>query len=361
MNDNYIITCWGYKEMSVLKIHLSYQCSAHCAHCHLRAGRGSAPAIDFDLAMTTVSALQKHNDLDYVVLLGGEPGLFPELTHKLATAIHRSELGVRVETNASWATDEEAATSFLKPLCEVDAQIMLSVDAFHEPFVSLACVEQAIRTLDTLGGKYVIEVPYIDFPAAQHSFDIRTNELLSELEERLSRKPCAPLCKGPVFFKGRAAHALAPLVADGKGVPNDVCDTVPWWSNGAQSTLELLGLDPEGYLTKECGIVIGNVKQQSVEQIIRSFDANMHPIISTLIRKGPLGLAHEAAEMGYTIKSSYADKCHLCQETREVLRAKYPDLLAPEIHYEENEIPNKSDARDGLQPRVIRNVLNDMY
>lgn len=325
--------------MSVLKIHLSYQCSAHCDHCHLRAGRKASPAIDFDLAMTTISELHKHNDLEYVVLLGGEPGLFPGLTHELATAIRRYGLGVRVETNASWATDEGVATSFLEPLCAAEAQIMLSVDAFHEPFVSLACVEQAIRALNTLGGKYVIEVPYIDFPGAQHPSDIRTNELLSELERRLARKPCAPLCKGPVYFKGRAAHTLAPLVADGKGVPGDVCDTVPWWSNGSQSTLELLGLDPDGHLSKECGISIGNVKEQGIEELVDSFDAETHPILSTLIHQGPLGLAREAAEFGYALKPSYADKCHLCQEAREALRPKYQEYLVPDIHYVEQENP----------------------
>ena len=325
--------------MSVLKIHLSYRCSAHCDHCHLRAGRKPSPAIDFDLAMATILELQKHNDLAYVVLLGGEPGLFPDLTHDLAEAIQQSGLGVRVETNASWATDETSTSSVLQSLCALGAQIMLSVDAFHEPFVELTCMERAIRTLDQLQGKYVIEVPYMDFPSAQHPFDLRTDELLSELERRLGRTPCAPLCKGPVYFKGRAAHTLAPLVADGRGVPNDTCDTVPWWSNGSQSTLDLLGLDPDGYLSKECGISIGNVKEHSVEKLVRSFDAEKHPILSTLIHEGPLGLAREAEKSGYILKASYADKCHLCQEAREALRFRYPKYLAPEIHYVEMENP----------------------
>ena len=322
--------------MSVLKIHVSYQCSAQCAHCHLRAGLKQSPAIKFDLAMTTIRELKKFNELAYVVLLGGEPGLFPELTHPLATAIHQQGLGVRIETNASWATDEAAANTFLRPLCAVGADIMLSVDSFHAPFVPLANVEHAIRALDALGGKYVLEVPYIDFPGARHPADIRTDELLAELEERLGRKPCAPLCKGPIFFKGRAAHALAPLAACGRGVPSDVCDTVPWWLNGSQSTLQLLGLDPAGYLSKECGIAIGNVHTQSVEAIIGSFNAEKHPILSTLIHQGPLGLAREAAQMGYVLKSDYADKCHLCQEAREVLRPKYPTYLAPDVHYRDS-------------------------
>ena len=116
-------------------------------------------------------------------------------------------------------------------------------------------------------------------------------------------------------------------------MPTEVCDTVPWWGNGSQSTTELLALDPDGYISKECGIVIGNVEQQSVAEFLKGFDASQHPILSTLIHEGPLGLAHAAEQLGYTIKSDYADKCHLCQEAREVLRAKYPQYLAPEQQY----------------------------
>ncbi len=117
---------------------------------------------------------------------------------------------------------------------------------------------------------------------------------LPKLETRLGRTPCATIYKDPVFFKGRAAHVLAPLA-------------------------------------------VGNVKQQSVEEIIRHFDAGTHPILSTLIRQGPLVFADEASELGYAIKKDYADKCHLCQEARAVLLAKYPEHLAPDVHYVERD------------------------
>ena len=135
-------------------------------------------------------------------------------------------------------------------------------------------------------------------------------------------------------LQGRAADRLAAQVCRGRGVPKDVCDTVPWWSNGSQSTLDLLALDPEGNLSKECGIALGNVRSSSVFQIINSFRPETHPIISKLIAQGPVALAREAAELGYVLKTDYADKCHLCQEARDVLRRKYPELLAPAEQYQ---------------------------
>ena len=67
--------------------------------------------------------------------------------------------------------------------------------------------------------------------------------------------------------------------------------------------------------------------------ILNSFNAMQDPILSTLINKGPLGLARAAGELGYNIKTDYGDKCHLCQEAREALRVKYPEYLAPAQQY----------------------------
>ena len=92
-------------------------------------------------------------------------------------------------------------------------------------------------------------------------------------------------------------------------------------------------------MSKECGIAIGNVRQQTVAQIVQAFDAEQHPVLSTLIHSGPLGLAQEARTFGYTIKADYADKCHLCQEAREHLReSKYAETLVPEHHYLEGDL-----------------------
>lgn len=324
--------------MPALKIHLTYQCTAQCDHCHLRAGFAPSPAIDGDLAMRVIRDLRRLSGLDQVVLLGGEPGLHPELVWKLCSQAAAMGIWTRVETNTSWAIDETAASTFFEPLAPLRTQIMLSVDAFHEPFVPIERVACAVRVIESLGNPYVIEVPYLDPSKKNHPLDLRTNELLEELSRLLGHEPTGKVAKGRVFFKGRGAHRLAHLVAEGRGVPSGVCDIVPWWRNGQQNTMDLFGLDPEGYMSKECAIAIGNVNEKSVEEILCGFDAQLHPILSTLIHKGPLGLAQEAQELGYVIKKDYADKCHLCQEARETLRAKYPQYLVPERQYVEQEL-----------------------
>ena len=78
-------------------------------------------------------------------------------------------------------------------------------------------------------------------------------------------------------------------------------------------------------------------KWHIVSTVLATYDATQHPIFSTLLELGPLGLAREAQAFGYVLKADYADKCHLCQEACQVLLSKYPAYLVPEQHYRKND------------------------
>jgi hypothetical protein len=281
--------------------------------------------------MSCVEALKDLNHLELVVLMGGEPGLVEDFTHRLTAAITGLGIAVRVETNASWAVNDEAAHRFLAPLYVHGASVMFSLDTWHEDFVPPERVTRAVLVSEALGGRYNLESAYLDLPACEHERDRRTNQLWSDLERRLGKTPEG--YKGTILYNGRAADQLAPLVSKGRGVPTAICDQVPWWYNGHLKTLELVELDPDGYLSKGCGIAIANIRRTPVAEILANYDATRHPIFSTLLETGPLGLAQEAEAYGYVIKADYADRCHLCQEAREFLRGKYPEYLVPAQHY----------------------------
>jgi hypothetical protein len=321
--------------MSTLKVHLTYGCTAQCDHCRFRCSRRPGSVIDHDLVIECVDALKSLNHLEWVVLMGGEPGLFPELTHRLAAEIRAMGLAVRVETNASWATDDEAARRFLEPLYAQGATVMYSLDAWHERLVPPERVARAARMSELLGGQYCLESAYLDFASPGHERDQRTNALLADFERQVGERP--KIYQGTILYNGRASERLAPLVAVGRGVPSQVCDRVPWWYHGQLETTELLILDPDGYLSKGCGIAIANLRQTSIDAVLAAYDATQHPIFSTLLTSGPLGLAREAQALGYVLKADYADRCHLCQEARQVLLPKYPDYLVPEQHYRQED------------------------
>lgn len=319
--------------MSTLKINMTYQCTAACDHCRFKCTTRPAPVIDFDVVMMCVTELKKHNHLEMVVMLGGEPGLFPDLTHALAKGIRQLGLPVRIETNASYAISEEQAYNFLQPLYALGASVMFSLDAFHDDFIPLTRIKNAVQVSQALKGQYYLEMAFLNVSRRDHPLDQRTDALLTELKAQFPQFAPTKIYQGNVLFNGRAASQLAPMVCAGRGLPENVCTAVPWWYHGELETLELLILDAEGYLSKGCGIAIANVNTTPVAQILRDYDVRQHPFFSVLRDVGPRGFLNEAEALGYVRKPDYADKCHLCQEIREVLHSRYPEFLVPSQHY----------------------------
>jgi hypothetical protein len=319
--------------MSTLKIDMTYQCVAECEHCRFRCTRNTQPVIERELARGVMQDLVRTNGLEQMVLLGGEPGLYPERMLEIIQDAHDLGLRTRLETNGFWASGTAAARAFLRPLRALGSEVMLSLDAFHALWVHPERVATATAVLAEWGINYSIETGYVDYTARSHPSDLLTTQLIANLESVLGFSIAAHHYQGPLFFVGRSSDRLAREAAVGRGVPSEPCLAVPWWSHSEQDTLELLNLDTEGYISKGCGIAFGNVHQDSLERIIGDYDARRHPIIGRLLTHGPLGLVEEAQALGFRLQADYADRCHLCQEVREVLRPKYPQYLAPAQHY----------------------------
>ncbi|MHB9031686.1 MAG: radical SAM protein [Anaerolineae bacterium] len=319
--------------MNTLKIDMTYQCTAQCAHCRFGCTTMPQPVLPRSLARQVMSDLVRLNKLELVVLLGGEPGLFPARMLEILGDAAALGLRTRLETNAFWALDEASARAFLQPLRSLNTQVSLSLDAFHAPYVPPERVGWAVRVLEDWQMDYGIETGFVDIEQRSHPSDVTSTRLLAELEAFLGHAVRGHIYQGPLFYVGRCARTLAGAVAEGRGVPQEACPAVPWWSHSEQDTLELINLDAEGYLSKGCGIAFGNARERSVAEILAGYNARQHPIIGRLLEGGPLALVEEARELGYILKPDYADRCQLCQEVREVLRPRYPHELAPEQHY----------------------------
>lgn len=329
--------------MKTLKINLLYQCTAKCDHCRFYCENESeVTKPDFETAYSVVKGLKENFGLDMVVILGGEPGLFRDETVQLIKKIRGlskecgslSDIKTRLETNAFWAEDEKTAMEFLKPFQETKTEIMLSLDAFHEPYVSVGKIANAIRACLDLGIKFNLEMPYLDVKHKNNELDIKTDLLFKQLSQQFQSK--IPKYKGGIVFTGRAADRFGDQFAEGRGIPQKPCTQVPWWMDGELESLDLLILEPGGYITKGCGIAIGNVNKQHLVQMLENYNAYENPIFKILLTEGPVGLGRLATKYGYQIKNNYADKCHLCHEARQVLKPHFNDILKPDQHYKKN-------------------------
>ena len=317
--------------MRTLKINLFNKCTAECSHCRFNCTVDQDIKPDYETPYITAKQLSKAFGLDMVVVLGGEPSIFSARTHELLSKLNGLGLTTRLETNASWASTMESAFDFLRPIKESNTIIMLSVDAFHSKYVPPQNNTNAIKACISLEIPLKLEIPYLDIEHKIHPLDLETLDLETNIIKEFNTE--IPIYRGNVIFTGRAADTFGEYFAAGRGVPGGPCTKVPWWRDSDIATTDLLYLEPGGWITKGCGIAIGNVFKQDLTAMVRNYNAYENPVFSILLSKGPLGLAEEASKYGYTIKTDYADKCHLCHQARQVLKKVYPDILQPDLHY----------------------------
>ncbi len=318
--------------MRTLKINLLYACTAKCSHCRFGCtNEGNAELPDFDTPWTVAKKLKEHFGLDMAVVLGGEPTICSKDTVALLQRLSELGIATRLETNGCWAGSYEEAVAFLTPLKESGTSIMLSLDGFHDPFIPLQNIVHAVQACVELGMYVNLEMPYLDIGKKNHPIDRRTMELYRAIQTQIQGS--IPIYEGGILFIGRAAEVYGDQFAQGKGIPTEVCTAVPWWMDSAIDSTDLLILEPGGYLTKGCGIAIGNVLEQDPIEMLEQYDARKHPVFSVLMSEGPYGLAKMAQEQGYRLKQDYADKCHLCHEARQILKPYFDKLLQPNQHY----------------------------
>jgi hypothetical protein len=129
---------------------------------------------------------------------------------------------------------------------------------------------------------------------------------------------------GAVMYRGRAVEKLI-----------EQAPRHPWESFDSCPHEDLrepvrIHLDPLGNLHICQGVVIGNLFETPLKLICREYDAATHPVCGPLLSGGPAALV---TEYNLPHDAHYADACHLCYMARATLRARFPDLLAPDQMY----------------------------
>jgi hypothetical protein len=78
------------------------------------------------------------------------------------------------------------------------------------------------------------------------------------------------------------------------------------------------------------GVSLGNLFRTPLREVCETYDPDAHPITGALLTGGPAELVRRY-EISH--REGYADACHLCDEARRALRARFPEVLTPEQMY----------------------------
>jgi len=319
--------------LTYLTLIITYQCSSRCEHCCLGAGPEFNEWMSLEDAEYYLAEITRKNHINLMTLIGGEALLDVDRTIAIGKlALRYGIANVDVDTNGSWAVDEENALRILQRL--IDARLTISaisVDTFHQRHVSrerALCAMRAARKLGLdIGGSSEI----LDAEDAVNIYDTETREIADWFKQYdFDVRPGLP---PNVIFQGRAVN-LADACMKPRSIPRETCSGVPWFSTEDFRQPGGLQIDVHGWVMVEHGICIGNAKSRPLKDILTSYNVQDHPIIRVLIEKGPLGLTEIPEAEGFMLREEgYVNKCHLCQEIRTFLRPRFPDILCPENYY----------------------------
>ncbi|OQY07308.1 MAG: hypothetical protein B6I25_02130 [Planctomycetales bacterium 4572_13] len=319
---------------------LTYRCSAACRFCYYHCSPQASGLMPVETAIQSWEGLIRlAGDNAKVHITGGEPFLYFD---RLAQILkHLSRLGLTppdsIETNAGvWNSDSELRDQlcFLDD-CGVD-RLKVSWDAFHEEFVEIEKVQRFIHIAREMLGSHRVLVrweKHLDRPTGIHQQgpDEKKTTLLAALD--------ADSCR----FTGRAAEALAPLVAahPASDFQGRHCQKALLGSKGVH-------IDPYGNVFNgQCsGMVIGNVNQMPLDVLWQTFEPDRADFWTVLYEKGPFGLLERALSDGFRPRDTYASKCHLCTDIRRFFfdKGNYSTIIGPHDCYGNN------DSRTGGCP-----------
>jgi len=291
--------------MHVTGVHflLSYQCTYECDHCFVWSSPRAGGTITLEMLTKVLDQAVELGSVTEIYFEGGEPFLFyPILVEGIRRAKDRG-FSTGVVTNCYWATAEADAELWLRPLGELEvADFSVSSDAFHSGEEEDPAPGFAVEAARSLGLDEAVIA--IDPP-----------EVCTTTDEK-----GLPIVGGSVRFRGRAAVNLTEGLPRKSWAEFTECPDEDFLDPGR------VHVDGFGNVHLCQGLLLGNVGEDTLDEMLETYNPQNHSIIGHLLTGGPaelirhFDLAHE---------DGYVDACHLCYEARCALRERFPEHLGP--------------------------------
>ncbi len=292
-----------------------------------------------------ISGVTKHGKINWMTLIGGEALLDLDRTLEIGKiALDHGIHSVEIDTSASWGRDDDTSKYVVRRIVEAGLKLgAISIDGFHQKHVPPECVLRLFRAAKDFGIELKGSSAVLETGAPSNAYDAETLRLTQWFGEHGFQ-----VQSSPVVLQGRAVN-LARYHTGTRSVPQDKCGGVYFFATKDWRQPGGVEVDVFGSVMLEHGIRIGNARQRDISMILDEYDAETHPIISVLMKQGPIGLTRIPEASGFVLREGgYVDKCHLCQEIRTYLRPHFPEILGPDNFYPEiKESFHPAIPRDG--------------
>ena len=290
-----------------LHLLLTYQCTYECDHCFAWGSPQQKGTMTIQDISNIINQGKELGTVTDIYFEGGEPFLYYPIM--LAGIRMANSLGFNagIVSNNYWATTEQDAIEWLRPLADLVQNMALSSDTYHNDEITDQYPHNACLAAEKLG----MSTGFIEVAKVEKVDAAAVRGVLPEDESK-------------VMFRGRAVEKLA---ASAPHQPWSVFTECPHEDLREPGRVHV---DAFGNLHACQGLVIGNLFHTPLAEICATYDPDAHPIVGPLLEGGPVGLVQR---YGLSHEETYADACHLCYESRRALRSQFPDILGPDQMY----------------------------
>jgi MoaA/NifB/PqqE/SkfB family radical SAM enzyme len=292
-----------------IHILLTLKCTNECDHCFLHCSPRCEITFTIGQLRTLIDQIEQLGTVTTVYFEGGEPFLFYPLLLEGLRMVRAAGFDAGIVTNGYWATSVEDGLHWLRPIRDLGVvDFSVSDDEFHRLDKNDRRAEFARQADQQLGistGTICIEPPSV----SRQAFEDHRGK---------------PVIGGGVLFKGRAAEKLT------AGLPLRDSKELTTCPHEDLVSPERVHVDAHGNVHLCQGLIMGNIWETPLAELIRSYEAQKHPIVGPLVRGGPIGLANEQK---LAVSDGYVDECHLCYTVRKALLPRFPQYLTPKEAY----------------------------
>lgn len=289
---------------------LTYMCNFECDHCFVYSGPKAPGTFTIRQIKDVIDEFIKIDTAKSVCFEGGEPFLFyPLMLEGIKMARDRG-LKVGIVTNSYFATTEEDAKIWLKPLVDLEISFLhVSDDPLHHGDEKENSAKRLIAAAESVGmpaSSICIERPVIGAPADE------------------TQDKGEPIVGGGTKIRGRAVEKLI------EGLPKKSWKTFTECPYEELIAPERIHVDTYGHTHICQGLSMGSMWQTPLSELDKKYHPDLHPICGPLVKGGPALLA-KTYEVEH--EDTYVDACHFCYFVRKSLIDRFPQFLGPRQVY----------------------------
>ncbi len=277
------------------------RCSAACDMCCFSCTPKGQHLLDKEIMKRYISEAAGIGTVKSVNFSGGEAILFYDQLKECIACASDFGMSSTLVTNGFWAKDYEKGYEMMRALAEAGLRdLSISVDKFHQKYVPVESVRNAIRIADEL--QIMSAITLMDLKDGQSVYD-SMEQLRPEIYDK-------NLIIYPVFPAGKAAETI----------PEEDLVMACSGADARCSTDQCITFLYDGSMMMCCSqfsrdipmVHLGTFGETSLQEALDHF--NQNDFIYVMFSDGLSWYWNLAKELGFPVRGKYCVSCHLCHE-----------------------------------------------